>query len=97
MISWVVSNVIIQYRYGITSGTKHFVEHTDLCFPFISSDPVSGDTHDSQLAHFKLNQVDHSRPFSIVEDYGFEHLASIFIKIGMKITLTTISEHTYFL
>jgi hypothetical protein len=30
------------------------------------------------------------QPFIIVEDYGFEHLASMFIKIGKKTKLTTI-------
>jgi hypothetical protein len=57
MISFVLSNIIIQYRYGSTSGTKYFVEHTYRCFPFISSDPVSDDTHDSKLVQSKLNQV----------------------------------------
>jgi len=29
------------------------------------------------------------RPFTIVEDYGFEHLAAMFVKIGEKITQKT--------
>ncbi|CAF2884827.1 unnamed protein product [Rotaria sp. Silwood2] len=97
------------FRYGFKSGTKHFVDHADRCFPLIFSDSIAANTDDSNLVQRKLEQTGFQRkakltikeknefkdlyakwiccdlrPFTIVEDFGFEHLANMFIKIGAQ-------------
>ena len=101
------------YRYGSSSGTKHFTEHADRCFPLSSANSTLDERNDSKLVQCKLNQVGFRRkatltvkekhqlkelhakwictdlrPFTIVQDYGFEHLANMFIKIGKKTPAT---------
>ena len=110
------------FRYGSSSGTKHFVDHANRCFPLISSNTsTDSGTNDSKLVQSKLSPHGFRpkntltlkekkelnklcakwvcadlRPFTIVEDYGLEHLASMFIKIGETITLKTNSDYTNF-
>ena len=45
------------FRYGSASGTKHFSEHADRCFPLISSNSASNDARASKSFQYKLNQV----------------------------------------
>jgi hypothetical protein len=109
------------FRYGRASGTKHFIEHADRCFPLVTSDSAANDIADSKLVQRKLDQVGirrktkvtlkeknelkelcakwvcaDLRPFTVVEDYGFEHLASMFIKIGEENTPKRISVYISF-
>ena len=96
-------------RYGSTSGTKHFIEHANKCFPLASTDSSVDDTHDQKLVQYKLSQVGFRkeaklslkekselkdlyakwickdlRPFTIVEGYGLQSLASMFINLGKR-------------
>jgi hypothetical protein len=44
------------FRYGFKSGTKHFIDHADRCFPVASSDSAAGITDDSKLVQRRLEQ-----------------------------------------
>ncbi|CAF1143835.1 unnamed protein product [Adineta ricciae] len=98
------------FRYSFNSGTKHFVDHANKCFPFATKNTVvAADANESKFVQYKLEQVGvqrkvqltakdqqrlkeicakwiccDMRPFTIVEDDGFQNLANMLIKIGSQ-------------
>ncbi|CAF4222337.1 unnamed protein product [Rotaria sp. Silwood2] len=69
------------FRYGPKSRAKHFVAHASRCSPLNSSDSIASDKLTSkeknEIKDLYANWIcSDLRPFTLVEDYGLERIAS---------------------